>query len=77
MCYCCAALTAAQASVWDVDGSGMQQVPDAGLDLALRKVRGRAAESIVAAPTAGGQLTIGARVNLHVVSPKHACCMFV
>jgi hypothetical protein len=29
-----------QASIWDVDGTGMQQVPNADLDLALRKVRG-------------------------------------
>jgi hypothetical protein len=34
-----AAAAAAQASIWDVDGTGMQQVPDADLDLALRKVR--------------------------------------
>jgi hypothetical protein len=35
-----AALTQTQASIWDVDGTGMQQVPTADLDLALRKVRG-------------------------------------
>mgnify|MGYP001807448814 CR=1 FL=1 len=29
---------ALQASIWDVDGTGMQQVPSAELDLALRKV---------------------------------------
>lgn len=29
-----------QASTWDVDGTGMQQVPTAELDLALRKVGG-------------------------------------
>jgi hypothetical protein len=33
-------LFAHQASIWDVDGTGMQQVPDADLDLALRKVGG-------------------------------------
>lgn len=27
-----------QASIWDVDGTGMQQIPDAELDLKLRKV---------------------------------------
>jgi hypothetical protein len=32
-------LGALQASIWDVDGTGMQQVPDADLDLAIRKVR--------------------------------------
>lgn len=30
--------THTQASIWDVDGTGMQQVPNADLDLALRKV---------------------------------------
>jgi hypothetical protein len=34
-----AAVAVLQASIWDVDGTGMQQVPTAQLDLALRKVR--------------------------------------
>ena len=34
----CLWLLPQQASIWDVDGRGMQQVPDAGLDMALRKV---------------------------------------
>jgi hypothetical protein len=37
----CCCLCGLQASIWDVDGTGMQQVPGADLDLAIRKVSWR------------------------------------